>query len=188
MRDLYLNKIMERLGEKFPAFDHSTIRMIAALTNTYHILLSVMERALSSYGITPQSMDVLVALYVNQEHGCPLGEIGEMLMVSPANITGLVEGLVKKGLVSRKEHPEDRRKRMVKLTPKGIKLMEEFIPESARFFQVVFASATLEDKLQLCERLGQLSGLLLPYWERRIVPDLRRSASSEDLILVGKDS
>lgn len=174
MRDQYLNKIMEQLGEKFPAFDHTTIRMIAALTNTYHILLSVMERALSGYGITPQSMDVLVALYVNQEHGCPLGEIGEMLMVSPANITGLVEGLVKKGLVSRTEHPEDRRKRLVKLTPAGLSLVEEMIPESARFFQVALAPLTREDKQQLTERLGMVSGLLLPYWERRIVPNFRR--------------
>lgn len=172
MREEYLNEIMERLSEQFPGFDHSTIRMIAALSNTYHILLSVMGRALSNYGITPQSMDVMIALYVKRDQGCLLGEIGELLMVSPANITGLVQGLVKKGLVSRKEHADDRRKRLARITPRGIAFMEDFIPESAQFLHEMFASASPQDKQQLYERLGQLSKLLMPYWEKRLVPNL----------------
>jgi DNA-binding MarR family transcriptional regulator len=172
MRDQYLNQLTERLSEQFPDFDHSTVRMIAALSNTYHILRSVMERAFSIYGVTPQSMDVLFALYVMKGRGCLLGEIGDLLMVSPANITGLVEGLVKKGLVNRTEDPGDRRKRLTELTPRGIAFMETFIPASAGFLQDIFASVTSEDKQQLCDRLDQISTLLLPYWEKRKVPVL----------------
>lgn len=170
MRDRYMNELTERFSEQFPGFDHSTIQMIAALSNTYHLLLSVMVRAFSIYRITPQSMDVLIALYVRKDRDCLLGEIGELLMVSPANITGLVEGLVKKGLVNRMEDPGDRRKRLAELTPRGIAFMETFIPTSAKFLQEIFASVTLEDKQQLCKRLGQISTLLLPYWEKRKVP------------------
>jgi DNA-binding MarR family transcriptional regulator len=172
MRDQYLNELMEKFSEQFPGFDHSIARMIAALSNTYHILRSVMERAFSTYGITPQSMDVLFALYVRKDRGCLLGEIGALLMVSPANITGLVEGLVKKGLVNRTEDPGDRRKRLAELTPRGIKFMETFIPESIKFLQEIFASVTPEDKQQLYDRLAQISTLLLPYWEKRKVPIL----------------
>lgn len=172
MRDQYLNKLMERFGEQFPGFDHSTVRMIAALSNTYHILQSVMERAFSVYGITPQSFDVMIALYVMKDRGCLLGEIGDLLMVSPANVTGLVEGLVKKGMATRMEDPIDRRKRLAEITPLGIAFLEMLIPASAEFFKEVFASITTEDKRQLWERLGQISALLLPYWEKRKVPVL----------------
>jgi MarR family transcriptional repressor of emrRAB len=172
MRDQYLNKLMERFSEQFPGFDHSTVRMIAALSNTYHILQSVMERAFSVYGITPQSFDVMIALYVMKDRGCLLGEIGDLLMVSPANVTGLVEGLVKKGMATRLEDPVDRRKRLAEITPRGIAFLEMLIPASAEFFKEVFASITTEDKRQLCERLGQISALLLPYWEKRKVPVL----------------
>ncbi len=173
MRDQYLNKLMERFGEQFPGFDHSTVRMIAALSSTYHILQSVMERAFSVYGITPQSFDVMIALYVYENiRGCLLGEIGDLLMVSPANVTGLVEGLVKKGMATRIEDPIDRRKRLAEITPRGIAFLEMLIPASAEFFKEVFASITTEDKRQLCERLGQISALLLPYWEKRKGPVL----------------
>lgn len=177
MRDQHQNDVVNCLERQFPGFDHSTMRMMAALASTYHILLSVMERALTEYKVTPQSMDVLVALYVKKGQECLLGELGELLMVSPANITGLVEGLVRKGLVTRKEHPEDRRKRLAEITPRGIELMEEFIPECARFFQEVFASVSSEEKQRLCELLGQLSNLILPYWEKRLVLNLQRSKS-----------
>jgi DNA-binding MarR family transcriptional regulator len=172
MRDQYMDAITKRFTKQFPNFDHSTVCMIASLSNTYHILRSVMERAFSIYEITPQSMDVLVALYVMKDRDCLLGEIGELLMVSPANITGLVEGLVKKGLVKRTEDPGDRRKRLTKLTPRGITFMETFIPASARFLREVFASVTPEDKQQLYDRLNQISKLLLPYWEKRRAPSL----------------
>lgn len=172
MRDQYLNKFTETFSDQFPGFDHSTVRMIAALSNTYHILRSVMERAFSIHGVTPQSADVLFALYVMKDRGCLLGEIGELLVVSPANITGLVEGLVKKGLVSRTEDPGDRRKRLTELTPRGVAFMEMFIPASAGFLQEIFASVTAEDKEQLYDRLDQISTLLLPYWEKRKVPVL----------------
>jgi DNA-binding MarR family transcriptional regulator len=172
VRDRFMNVLTERFSEQFPGFDHSTIRMIAALSNSYHLLRSVMERAFSIYRITPQSMDVLIALYVMKDRDCLLGEIGELLMVSPANITGLVEGLVKKGLVSRMEDPGDRRKRLAELTPQGIAFMETFIPASTGFLQEIFASVPPEDKQQLCKRLGQISALLLPYWEKRKIPVL----------------
>jgi len=134
MRDQFLKEVKAKMEERFPEFDHSTLRLAATLTNTYHIMLSVMERALASCGITPQSMDVLIAIYVNPRQGCTMVEISDRLMLSPVNITGLVEGLVRKGLVDRREHPVDRRKRLVELTAEGTRRLAAFIQESSRVF------------------------------------------------------
>lgn len=171
MRDQYLDEIVERFEGRFPQFDHSTMQMVAALSNTYHILLAVMERAVSHYGITPQAMDVLIALYVKQESGgCLLGELADLLMVTPANITGLVQGLVKKGLVTRKELATDRRKRLAQITPHGVEIIEDIIPASAHFFHEAFAPVSIEDKQRLFKGLRQISSLLMPYWDKRLSP------------------
>ncbi len=171
MRDQYLDEIVERFEGRFPQFDHSTMQMVAALSNTYHILMAIMERAVAHYGITPQAMDVLIALYVKQENGgCLLGELADLLMVSPANITGLVQGLVKKGLVTRKELATDRRKRLARITGQGIEIVEDVIPASVQFFEEAFASLSTDDEQRLSQGLRQIASLLMPYWDKRLSP------------------
>lgn len=165
---------MEALFQKhFPQMDYSSIKLVGALANAYHILFSIMERVLSKSGITPQTMEVLKILYMRKDEGYLLGEIGEQLKVSAANVTGLVEGLVKKGLVERKEQPGDRRKRLTMITPSGVEFMDNLAPVMIGFFNKVFAPLSSEDKNQLSDRLDQLSKMLLPYWEKRTIPDIQ---------------
>ena len=170
MENEYLDEIVNRLSEQFPDLDHSMIQAVTVLSGTYHVLLSIIKRVISTHQITPQSMDVLMAIYVTKDQKCTLGEISGRLMVSPANITGLVDGLRKKGLVKRREHPKDRRKRLTELTPKGLAVIEEFIPRCALFMQMVFASVSQEDKQQLYERLKQIFQHVLPYREISRLP------------------
>jgi len=55
-------------------------------------------------------------------------ELGELLLVSRANVTGLVDCLKRKGLVARVVSSDDRRVRLVRLTKKGERLIEEILP------------------------------------------------------------
>ena len=174
MENEYLDEIVNRLSEQFPDLDHSMIQAVTVLSGTYHVLLSIIKRVISTHQITPQSMDVLMAIYVTKDQKCTLGEISGRLMVSPANVTGLVDGLLKKGLVRRREHPKDRRKRLTELTPKGLAVIEEFIPRCALFMQTVFASVSQEDKQQLYERLKQIFQHMLPYRDVSRMPKLSR--------------
>jgi DNA-binding MarR family transcriptional regulator len=48
-----------------------------------------------------------------------LGELSQRMMVSNGNITGLVDRLVKQGLIQRKPLPHDRRVQIVSLTAEG---------------------------------------------------------------------
>lgn len=46
--------------------------------------------------------------------------LSRALRVTPRNVTGLVDALEAEGLVSRGEHPTDRRATLVSLTPNGV--------------------------------------------------------------------
>jgi DNA-binding MarR family transcriptional regulator len=46
-----------------------------------------------------------------------MGQLAQALDVSLGNITGLVDGLVQRGLVRREEDPSDRRQKLASLTP-----------------------------------------------------------------------
>src|SRR5436853_7413863 len=49
----------------------------------------------------------------------PVNAIGPKVWLTPGSISVAVDRLVKKGLVSRKDHPNDRRVRQVDMTLKG---------------------------------------------------------------------
>ena len=54
------------------------------------------------------------------------GEAADALGVSKANVTGVINRLVVKGLVSRRENPADRRGYILSLTEKGRSQVERF--------------------------------------------------------------
>ena len=46
-----------------------------------------------------------------------MGQLAQALSVSLGSVTGLIDGLVQRGLVRREEDPDDRRQKLARLTP-----------------------------------------------------------------------
>ncbi|KQW05733.1 hypothetical protein ASC66_12275 [Leifsonia sp. Root4] len=65
-------------------------------------------------------------------------ELADSLHVSPRNITGLVDGLVADGFVSRQPHPRDRRAALVTLTHAGEALVAKLAAEQEQFTRQLF--------------------------------------------------
>ncbi|MEO8208593.1 MAG: MarR family transcriptional regulator [Chloroflexota bacterium] len=66
----------------------------------------------------------LAALYVLAEGtATTIGDLAEALSRSPSATSRLVDGLVRRRLVDRQEEPEDRRQRLLVLTPRGHALL-----------------------------------------------------------------
>lgn len=168
MQEQFVTESIHVLQKRFSGIDFTNIELIAALIDVYHIIAAIIERAYAGYRLSPQSIDVLIPLYIQGEKGFTLREISEVIYVSQSNMTGRVDGLIRKGLVTRTEHPEDRRKRVVKLTEKGKALIECFIPDGAKFMQELLSDMSDEEKAELRKRVVSLSQLLLPFWEKRV--------------------
>src|ERR1700747_3857814 len=61
----------------------------------------------------------------------PVNTLGPKVWLTPGSISVAVERLVRKGLVSRNDHPDDRRVRRGELTPKGLALITRGVGENA---------------------------------------------------------
>jgi MarR family 2-MHQ and catechol resistance regulon transcriptional repressor len=87
----------------------------------------------------------------------PVNTIGPKVWLTPGSISVAVDRLVKKGLVSRKDHPDDRRVRRVELTSKGRALITRGFGEHAAMENVAGALSKNErlTLLRLLKKLGK---------------------------------
>ena len=71
----------------------------------------------------------LYALYSILHGDVTMGHVAGTLHCDASNITGIIDRLVVQGLVTRLESTEDRRAKMLSLTDKGQKLMDDITGE-----------------------------------------------------------
>src|SRR6476620_2216240 len=86
----------------------------------------------------------------------PVNTIGPKVWLTPGSISVAVDRLVKKGLVSRKDHPDDRRVRRVELTPKGRVLITRGFGEHAATMERVAGVLSKDERLTLLRLLKKL--------------------------------
>jgi len=94
-----------------------------ALLRTADLLRSRVEAALLPHAISPEQYNVLRILRGAPDRSLPTLEIASRMITRAPNITRLIDKLVQKKLVSRCDHDRDRRVVVVKLTPKGLDLV-----------------------------------------------------------------
>lgn len=73
-------------------------------------------------------------------------ELADALDVTPRTMTGIVDGLVATGLVTRQPHPTDRRATLVTLTPRGEATTAGMEADQAQFVEILFGGMS-EDRL-----------------------------------------
>ena len=85
-----------------------------------------------------------------------MSALSGLLLVSRANITGLIDSLEERGLVQRTACPGDRRSKVGKLTDSGRQLLENILPDHYSYLRSLLAEFPENDKAQLTALLIRL--------------------------------
>ena len=101
-----------------------------------------MERGLREMGLTPSRTSLLWML--RRVGPVPQKELASAMHVAPRTVTGLVDGLVATGFVTREAHPEDRRAFLVTFTPKGTAAVEKLEADQREFGRQLFGRMPAE--------------------------------------------
>jgi DNA-binding MarR family transcriptional regulator len=82
--------------------------------------------------------------------------LAEGLGVTSSNVTGIVDRLVKQGLVSRQEDPEDRRMLQIQVTDKGEAILTSLREETVSTMADVLARMSVEELSSLARGLSSM--------------------------------
>jgi MarR family 2-MHQ and catechol resistance regulon transcriptional repressor len=100
------------------------------------------ERFLREFGVTVAQFNVLVIL-ADQPDGVTPSAIGDRLVVSRANVTGLLGRMKRDGLCRIEPDPEDGRVKRITVTPRGRRLLGRI--EGPYFAEVERVTGVLSD-------------------------------------------
>jgi DNA-binding MarR family transcriptional regulator len=94
------------------------------IQRTADVLMSRMDKVLSTQNVSPTQYNVLRILRGAGEAGLPCGAVAERMITRDPDITRLMDRLEKQGLITRARDTRDRRVVLARITEKAGKLVE----------------------------------------------------------------
>ncbi len=141
-----------------PDFSSSVIKYQALLQllRTADTLWNASRVFFIRWDLSPSQFNVL-NLLSDQPSGLSQVELGRLLITHRSNITGLVDRMEKRGLVSRNDAAGDRRAYRIVLTAAGRKLLQQVLPEFHSLADSVWSGTSAGRTRKLAKDLAQLA-------------------------------
>jgi len=127
------------------------------LAKAYQRIFACFRDLLAPHGITPQQFALMAFLW--QQDRLSQVELSEKTDVDRTTLSGLIDRLVKQGLVVRQSHPADRRAFLVALTKTGRELEGVLTPLATNLRRQISSGLAPGEYEQLCHLLTRLRGI-----------------------------
>jgi DNA-binding MarR family transcriptional regulator len=162
-----------------PEFDPAVL----TLTMTLYRTMAVFDRAhaaeLAPHGLNLVQFNVISVLH---RAGAPMtmGDLAQAVSVRPANLTSVIDGLVKRRLVDRELNPDDRRSFLVRVSQAGEEFLAEFLPDHWAYLDALAGGLSPRQRTQL-------SRLLDRFAQSVVDAEAAQAAGADPLVAVGTD-
>jgi len=149
-----LSKLWAVAANKRPFFTRSTTSLWIRFLRFHLLSNKRLDEEMEQIDLTLPQFYVLAT--IGYAGGLPFSGIGEKMMVTVSNLTGIVDRLEEKGLVYRQRDSKDRRVVRVALTEKGVKLYKSSIPSVEKSVFEIFSSLDKPQQKELASLLRRL--------------------------------
>ncbi len=112
--------------------EQNEIKIWLQVVRAYQKTSRLLSERLRALDLSTSQLDVLANL-VRHPEGMTQTALGEKLLVTKGNVSGLVERLVARGLVERRSNPADGRSKNVVLTSEGQDIAEQAVALQRKF-------------------------------------------------------
>ncbi|MCW3480641.1 MarR family transcriptional regulator [Neisseriaceae bacterium JH1-16] len=129
--------------------------LIRELAETFLAFEQFSDAHVRELGLTPPQFDVVATL--GNTEGMTAKELSEKTLITKGTLTGVIDRLIDKGLVTRETPPCDRRCVTIRLTACGAALFDRVFPAHMTHMQAAFACfdpTELNDIRHELHRLG----------------------------------
>lgn len=158
----HVDRILEQWAIERPDLDVAPMGVIGRLSRAVARVESRLGDTFAHHGIDAGTFDVLATL---TRQGVPYrvtpAELADDAMVTSSAVAQRLNRLETLGLIRRLPHPEDRRGKLVELTPAGADLVARVLPDHLATEEELLSSLTAEERRTLAallSRVGESTG------------------------------
>jgi MarR family 2-MHQ and catechol resistance regulon transcriptional repressor len=134
--------------------DDSSTEAWLGIVSAYRAVHVLLNQQLAESGLTFPQYRVIRAL--GKFGAMPMNKISEHMLVTPANITGLVDRLEGRGYIERVERGTDRRVIRITLTRKGKTLYQRTSVQNRKLVNRIMRVLTNDELLNLAKLLEKI--------------------------------
>jgi len=131
------------------------------LNTTANAINTLMQRAIGEEEIDVPLEQLKVLMYVSTHEGVNQQMICDSMNRVKPGVSRLVDGLEKKGLISRKEDKNDRRNKILQVTKKGLHVRERFYPIAIKNLKGLESSLGANESKELKKHLIGIREIIL---------------------------
>jgi DNA-binding MarR family transcriptional regulator len=167
LKDLPRYDCLLEAAKEFPDLDPSAAEAFLHLLHTSDEVFAVSDRSLAGHSISHGRFGVLMLLWRSVQpraakllgaDECVPGprtpaELADAAGVTRATMTGLIDTLERDGFVKREPDPDDRRMMSVRLTGRGERFMQEFLPGHFKAIAAIMSTLTEAERKTLVSLL-----------------------------------
>lgn len=130
-----------------------------AVMSAYRAMRKSIAEEVSKVGLTPPQFRLLRTLA--RQGAMSLNKMSQEMLVTPPNITGIVDRLEAKHLVRRVASRDDRRAIKLELSPEGKRLQQKLAKKHNEFLKEVLSKFTRSEQTTLRKLLTKLGQEIL---------------------------
>lgn len=131
------------------------LKAFVGIKRTNDMLDRIVKQDMKNYGLNVTEFAVMELLYHKGEQ--PIQKVKDRILIASSSTTYVIDQLVKKGYVIRRQNPKDKRVIYAVLTEKGHELMCKIFPLHAKTIEKVFSSLSDEELTVLRTALKKMS-------------------------------
>ncbi|WP_315080930.1 MarR family transcriptional regulator [uncultured Clostridium sp.] len=128
LRDIPKREILNDYSSRFLDINIDAVETCIALLRTASDISKILDEHFSKYDISEGKFTILMLLYRQSDYQLSPVSLSKKAEVTKATTTGLIAGLENQGFIEKIPNPCDQRGYLVRLSSKGLCILEEILP------------------------------------------------------------
>lgn len=148
---------LRRLSGRLPNVPVSEVMLTRLILFLSHDVALMLDHHIRPFGLGEGEFRVLTALFSQPEFMAHPSDLCPRAFQSPANMSRICDALVNRELITRDLSAQDRRKMVLRITPKGEQLVRELLPSMHVAVRKVFSDFPGDAQAELVDQLKRLA-------------------------------